>query len=104
VRSALPQPDEGRPAEVARIESGKYQWRVTLPYTGDAAAMTAFAEAKGFLEVETVAAGADGKAVVTISGQPEPGSDGKFGPVRLTFGTMEKSFEKTLDLDGAPTP
>lgn len=104
VRALLPVPDEGRPVKIARIEPGKHRWRLALPYTGDIAAMTAFAEGKGFLDVDAIEAGSGGEAIVTITGQPEPGSDGRLGPVRLTFGTKEKSFEKTLDLDNAPTP
>lgn len=104
VRAGLPMPDEGHPAKVVRVEPGKHRWRVTLPYAGDIASMAAFAEGKGFLDVDAVEAGSDGNAIVTITGQPEPGSDGRFGPVRLTFGSKEKSFEKTLDLDHAPAP
>lgn len=103
-RARLPILDERHAAKITRPEAGKHQWRVILSHEGNVAEMTAFAEGKGFLDVLRVEPGGAGEAVLTISGQPEPGSGGKFGPVRLTFGTKEKSFEKTLDLDGAPAP
>lgn len=103
-RGQLPVPDNDRPAKVARTEAGKHQWRVTFPYAGDVAAMTVFVEGNGFLDADAIDAGPSGSVVVVISGQPAPGTGGRFGPVRMTFGTSEKSFEKTLDLDNASGP
>ncbi len=103
-RAALPKADDGRPTTVVRTEAGKHRWRVTLPYAGDVSAMTAFVEGNGFLDVEAVEAGTGGAVAVAISGQPAPGTGERFGPVRLTFGTKERSFEKMLDLDNAPGP
>jgi len=103
-RARLPVADEAYAAKILRPEAGKPKWRVTLSYSGEVAAITAFAEGKGFLDVVAIEPGGKDEVLLTISGQPEPGSGDKFGPVRLTFGTPEKSFEKTLDLDGAPSP
>lgn len=80
-------------------------WVVSLAHPGNAADITAFAEADGFLETRSVEPHEPGRIRVTLVGQPAPGKGGKFGPVRLTFGTAELPRETMLNLDEArPTP
>jgi hypothetical protein len=38
---------------------------------------------------------------ITLKGEASPGSGGRFGPVRLTYGEKAKAFERVIDLDGA---
>lgn len=73
---------------------------VSVAHPGDAGALSAFAEVEGFLETKAIAAEGPGRVAITLSGQPAPGKGGKFGPVRLTFGTREVPREITLNLDG----
>lgn len=87
---------------IQRLKPGEAQWSVRLPFTGDAAAFSAFPEAKGFLEASDFAAAGDGFIRFTISGQAAPGTGGQFGPVLLTYGMPGAAYERMIDLDGAP--
>lgn len=78
-------------------------WSVRLPYPGGAENFTAFPEAAGFLEVKSAKSDGDGFIRLVIAGQAAPGSNGKFGPVRLTYGRPGLAFERVIDLDGAAT-
>lgn len=73
---------------------------VSVAHPGEAGTLSAFAEAEGFLETKAIAAHAPGRVAITLAGQPAPGKGGKFGPVRLTFGTREVPREIMLNLDG----
>lgn len=78
---------------------------VSVAHSGDPALLSAFAEAEGFLETKSIAAHGPGRVAITLAGQPAPGKGGKFGPVRLTFGTREVPREIMLNLDdGAVRP
>ncbi|OYU48651.1 MAG: hypothetical protein CFE31_09380 [Rhizobiales bacterium PAR1] len=76
-------------------------WALRIPYRGDARKFFAFPEAQGFLEMTNAEADGDGFIKITLSGQAAPGSGGKFGPVRLTYGRPGAAFERMIDLDGA---
>ena len=92
------------PAAVLRLSPPETpRFEVRFAYRGDVSTLQAFPEGQGFLEATEIRAEGDGQVVITISGQPAPGSDGKFGPVRLTYGRAGASFERMIDLDGAPT-
>lgn len=75
---------------------------VSVAHPGEPGAISAFAEADGFLETKSVTAHTPGRVAVTLAGQPAAGKGGKFGPVRLTFGTREVPREITLNLDAGP--
>lgn len=81
-------------------------WVVRLPFpvkelAGAPHGPAAFPEARGYLDVTKVEPDGEGHLMLKIMGQPEPGSEGRFGPVRLTYGTKLKSYERVIDLDGA---
>lgn len=75
---------------------------VSVAHPGEPGALSAFAEANGFLETKSITAHSPGRVAITLAGQPSPGKGGKFGPVRLTFGTREVPHEITLNLDAGP--
>ncbi|MCZ8182334.1 MAG: protein-disulfide reductase DsbD family protein [Beijerinckiaceae bacterium] len=75
---------------------------VSVAHPGDPGALSAFAETDGFLETKSITADTPGRVAITLAGQPAPGKSGRFGPVRLTFGTREVPREITLNLDGGP--
>lgn len=80
-------------------------WVVRLPFKGPIEDFSAFPEATGFLEVTSAVRDGEGVVRLTIGGQAASGSNGKFGPVRLTYGKPGDAFERMIDLDGAaPTP
>jgi DsbC/DsbD-like thiol-disulfide interchange protein len=84
-------------------EAPVFTIRVAHPL--DAPKLEAFAEADGFLETKSIAPHEPGHVAITLSGQPAPGRNGRFGPVRLTFGTPEVPREVMLNLDdGAAVP
>jgi hypothetical protein len=100
----VPAPEAPAPAITRLKPLDPPQWTVRLPYSGDAGTVSAFPEGKGFLDASAITPDGAGHVLLTITGQSEPGSGGKFGPVRLTYGTPEKAFERMLDLDGAQAP
>ncbi|MCZ8375980.1 MAG: protein-disulfide reductase DsbD family protein [Beijerinckiaceae bacterium] len=75
---------------------------VSVAHPGEPGAVSAFAEADGFLETKSITAHVPGRIAITLAGQPAPGKGGKFGPVRLTFGTREVPREIMLNLDAGP--
>lgn len=77
------------------------QWTLRLADKGDVSTFNAFPEANGFLEMTKAEQDSEGFIRITLSGQAAPGSGGKFGPVRLTYGRPGTAFERTIDLDGA---
>jgi DsbC/DsbD-like thiol-disulfide interchange protein len=106
--AALPVPAEAvEPVTVTRLAPVEPpQWVVRLPFpvkelAGAPYGPAAFPEARGYLDVTKVEPDGEGHLKLKIMGQPEPGSEGRFGPVRLTYGTKLKSYERVIDLDGA---
>jgi len=90
-------------AAVLRLSSQETpRFEVRFAYRGDVSILQAFPEGLGFLEATEIRGDGEGQVVIAISGQPAPGSGGKFGPVRLTYGHAGASFDRMLDLDGAP--
>ncbi len=107
-RASLPSLVDATSAPSLRIERQSppepMVWRLRLPYAGDAARFAAFAEAEGFLEIKAIEPEEPGFLRLTISGQAAPGTGGRFGPVRLTYGAPGMAFERMLDLDAVPAP
>lgn len=98
--AAVPQV-EPQPAEIVS-RGGTAEapvFTISVAHPAEASAITAFAEAAGFLETRSVAAHGPGRVLVTLAGQPAPGKGGRFGPVRLTYGTKAIPREITLNLD-----
>lgn len=80
-------------------------WSLKVPYHGDIQQFSAFPEAKGFLEVTKIEPDGNGFVKIIVAGQAAPGTGGKFGPVRLTYGKPGTAYERMIDLDGAaPAP
>jgi DsbC/DsbD-like thiol-disulfide interchange protein len=101
--ASLPAKAPDTPAvEITRLAPAEpKQWQILLPYSGQDEPFSAFFEAHGFIDVIEARPGATGYMHLTVSGQNEPGTGGRFGPVRMTYGNGTRSFERILDLDGA---
>lgn len=104
-RALVPRPvaADAPPLLIARLAPAEPpHWRIRVPFEGDPSTFRAFPETGGFLEMKSVSADGPGFISLVITGQAAPGSGGKFGPVRVTYGEAGKSFERVIDLDGAP--
>ena len=62
-----------------------------------------FTESRGYLHIKAPVQVAPGRYQVVLKGQPPPGDDKRFGPVRFTFGSKKEPYEGFLDLDGNDT-
>lgn len=100
-RAAVPLPGAA-PAQLDRLSREPARWRLALPFPGEARRFTLFAEATGYLEAETVEQAGPGLLRVILKGEAAPGMEGKFGPVRLTYGAPGQAFEREVNLDDAP--
>jgi DsbC/DsbD-like thiol-disulfide interchange protein len=96
-------------AEIARkivarrlAGEGKQSFELDIRDAGESPDFTLFAEAKGYFHVADPVSSAPGVYRVQLMGRPSPGAGGKFGPVRLTFGTKNSAYEGVIDLDGLP--
>ena len=78
------------------------RFRLVLPDPGGSGALDAFGEAKGFVETVAIQPGETGRIVAVVSVDPDPGAEGRFGTLRLTYGRPGSAFEATLDLDALP--
>ncbi len=74
-------------------------WTLSVAHPGGAVALSAFAEADGYIETKAIAPHEPGRVAIILAGQPSPGKGGRFGPVRLTFGTHAEPREIMLALD-----
>lgn len=80
----------------------KPSFELEIRYEAESADFAAFAEARGYFHVADAVRKAPGLYLVKLMGRPSPGTDGKFGPVRITFGKKNNAFEGVIDLDGLP--
>lgn len=86
-----------------RLADGdKPRWRIILSPGLEAASAAIFLEANGYLSSGTAALVPENRLGFEITGEASPGTGGKFGPTRLTFGDAKHAFETMIDLDGAP--
>ncbi len=101
---ALAAPDFAGRVRLVRKEAGERPV-FTLEIRHDAAAedFAIFTESRGYLHIKPPVQMAPGRYQVTLKGQPPPGDDKSFGPVRLTFGSKKDPLEGLLDLDGGTT-
>jgi DsbC/DsbD-like thiol-disulfide interchange protein len=103
LRVKLPQPLAADGAiEVTRIAgSHPARWRIRFRHAGDTGAFAAFAEAKGFAEIIEADLRPEGMAHLLVGVDRIAGA-GTYGPLRLTYGNKDRSFERMVDLDAAP--
>lgn len=98
------------PAEMAGLVTArrvpgaeKPSFEIEIRHGGESAEFALFAEAKGYFHVADAMQKEPGTYLVKLMGRPSPGAGGKFGPVRLTFGTKNSAFDGVIDLDGLPS-
>ena len=84
-----------------RLPGEKPLWR--LEFTSAIKINAAFLEANGYLQAQPPVKITDHQLHIRVEGQASPGTGGRFGPVRLTFGTIKHAYETVIDLDGAPS-
>ena len=94
----LPKPATQGAATVKRV--GAEDFVITLPSTVPPAELRVFPMAPGFFEVKAVEAVGAGKVLIRLVGQAAPGTK-TFGPLSLTYGTAQESFERVFDVDAA---
>lgn len=88
---------------ITRDRAGdKPGWIVMVRHAADPARFQLFPEAKGYLQPEIAKSMPDGRIAVRLSGEAAPGSGGRFGIARLTFGDGNDVFEALVDLDASP--
>ncbi|MGL5448528.1 MAG: protein-disulfide reductase DsbD domain-containing protein [Rhabdaerophilum sp.] len=93
----------GQRVAARRIPSNEKQgFELEIRHESASAEFALFAEAKGYFHVADAVQKAPGTYLVKLMGRPSPGGGGKFGPVRLTFGTSQNAYEGIIDLDGLP--
>ncbi|MBN8532939.1 MAG: hypothetical protein J0L51_02500 [Rhizobiales bacterium] len=80
----------------------KPSFEIEIRHDGEDPDFAVFAEAKGYFHVGDAVQKSPGIYRVKLMGRPAPGTGGKFGPVRLTFGTKNSAYEGVIDLDGLP--
>lgn len=94
----LPKPGPQDRATVKRL--GTEEFTITLPSTVPPADLNVFPMAPGFFEVKAVEAAGPGMVLIRLAGQMAPGAK-TFGPLSLTYGTAQESFERVFDVDAA---
>lgn len=99
---ALDAARSGEVLKALRLPGEKPAFRLEILSSADPAEFRLFVEAKGHFDVGRIERLGARRLGVDLIGHPAPGSNGQFGPVRLTFGQMEAAFEAVIDLDGAP--
>lgn len=80
----------------------KPSFELEIRHDADKTEFALFAEARGYFHVADATRKSPGLYLVKLMGRPSPGMGGKFGPVRLTFGTKNNASEGVIDLDGLP--
>jgi DsbC/DsbD-like thiol-disulfide interchange protein len=102
----LSPPELAKTITAQRVPGGeKPSFELEVHHAGENADFALFAEAKGYFHVGDPVQTARGTYRVTLMGRPSPGAGGRFGPVRLTFGTKNSAYEGVIDLDGlSPAP
>jgi DsbC/DsbD-like thiol-disulfide interchange protein len=97
-RAALPQPLGVEGVSIKR--TGEHAFTLRLPYPGDVRTLEVFPDAPAFFEVKGISATEPGVVSVQLLAQPAPGKP-RLGPLSLTYGTREISFERLVDVDAA---
>lgn len=100
------------PADAAKLiairrlpSDGKALFELDIHHEATLTDFSLFPEAKGYFHVDEASQKAPGLFSVKLKGRPAPGTGGKFGPVRLTFGSKKQPLEAMIDLDGLnPSP
>lgn len=99
----LSSPELAKTVTARRVPGAeKPAFELDILHAGEIADFALFAEAKGYFHVGDPVRTAQGTYLVKLMGRASPGAGGKFGPVRLTFGTKNSAFEGVIDLDGLP--
>jgi DsbC/DsbD-like thiol-disulfide interchange protein len=97
LRAALPRALGTEGVSITR--TGAHEFTLRLPYGGDAKALQVFPDAPAFFEVKEIGAAGPGMVALRLLAQPAPGK-AQLGPLSLTYGTREQSFERVMDVDG----
>lgn len=100
----LPSADLAKSIIARRVPGAeKPSFELEIRHDGENPDFAVFAEAKGYFHVGDAMQKSPGTYLVKLMGRPSPGAGGKFGPVRLTFGTKNSAYEGVIDLDGLPS-
>lgn len=97
-RATLPRALGLEGANVTR--AGAHEFTLRLPYAGDAGTVQIFPDAPAFFEAKDIRADGPGMIALRLIAQPAPGK-ATLGPLSLTYGTPQASFERVIDVDSA---
>lgn len=94
----LPKPSPQGEASVRRTGAGEFSVRLSTPTPpGD---LKVFPFAPGFFEIKGIEAAGNGMVLIRLAGQVVAGGK-TYGPLTLTYGTAQESFERVFDVDAA---